>query len=626
MSENEEGGKKDWKSLLLTEGIFHKALIDRLSHICGTSIICSSDASKKYVLYVMTVNLRSVENPSYIVAWKIACMLKIPLLILVLLDGSNARRLCFALEAVTEACLGFDSDEEVALVYIPRKNIKDYWTVACRASCVIFDEPFVHPYLSYVQGMERACHQNNQIPTVRVDGSTLAPPSTLKNKPPPKKAWKWNQQTTTLRKEQLSAIHFHKILLKTSVTSKQEPTFKNDEEERGNVIPASILNHLPLSWKQQLKSSKTTSVTTITLKRKLLFLWTSSQLREISNNNDPNHDWYHWISQQQNGVEVEDQVVDMSVPPSKQTRGTHTEGMNRWRSWLQLHSKLYAKNRNDIRIPNSVSRMSGYLNLGIVSIFTLMNDLSSSSGSKYHDKFLEEIVKWREYAYCHAYHHPTNYNQSTCLPVFAIEYYSKAISEVSFTWDINALIEGQTGESTWDAMQQYLISTGELHNNARMTWGKTVVHWGRSNKIHISTLISTLCLLNDTYALDGCSPPSYTGLLWCLGLGADLKQLSRNKLSSRYRYTSLDFHSAQQTLLNRNSLPNIANSTTQSLLHANSTVSAMWNCEQNDLESRENNDGGNQLKKSKMLSMSPPDLPQNKKMKTIDYYFLRPTG
>ena len=627
MSENGKDGKKDWKSLLLTEGIFHKALIDRLSHICGTSVTCSSGSTKRYVLYVMTVNLRSVDNPSYTVAWKIASMLQMPLLTLVLLDGSNSRRLCFALEAVTEACLDFESDEETFLVYIPRKNIKDYWTVACRASCVIFDEPFVLPYLSYVQGMERACHQNNQIPTVRVDGSTLAPPSTLKNKPPPKKAWKWNQQTATLRKQQLSAVHFHKILHKTPNTSKQEITFKNDEEGRVvKSIPSSILNHLPLSWKHQLKSNSTTSVTTMDTKQKILFLWTASQLREISNNNNPSHDWFLWISRQQNDLEVQDQVVDMSVPPCKQTRGTYTQGMSRWHSWIQQHSKLYAKHRNDIRMPNSVSRMSGYLNLGIVSIFSLMKDLSSSSKNKNHDKFLEEIVKWREHAYCHAYHHPTNYNQSTCLPAFAIQHYNKAISDNNFVWDVNALMEGQTGETTWDAMQQYLISTGELHNNARMTWGKTIVHWGRCNQIHISTLISTMCSLNDTYALDGCSPPSYSGLLWCLGLGADLKQLSRNKLSSCYRYTSFDFQHAQQTLLNRNSITNIVNSTAQSILDANSTVSTMWNLKQNDMKKNVNNkDDANQLKNSRTLSVSRLDLHQNKKIKTIDHFFLSPS-
>jgi hypothetical protein len=32
----------------------------------------------------------------------------------------------------------------------------------------------------------------------------------------------------------------------------------------------------------------------------------------------------------------------------------------------------------------------------------------------------------------------------------------------------------------WDAMQQQLAATGELHNNCRMTWGKAFLLWTAS--------------------------------------------------------------------------------------------------------------------------------------------------
>ena len=34
------------------------------------------------------------------------------------------------------------------------------------------------------------------------------------------------------------------------------------------------------------------------------------------------------------------------------------------------------------------------------------------------------------------------------------------------------LEEGATGDEFWDAAQQQLRNTGELHNNVRMTWGE----------------------------------------------------------------------------------------------------------------------------------------------------------
>ena len=35
------------------------------------------------------------------------------------------------------------------------------------------------------------------------------------------------------------------------------------------------------------------------------------------------------------------------------------------------------------------------------------------------------------------------------------------------------LDEGATGDEFWDAAQQQLRNTGELHNNVRMTWGES---------------------------------------------------------------------------------------------------------------------------------------------------------
>ena len=37
---------------------------------------------------------------------------------------------------------------------------------------------------------------------------------------------------------------------------------------------------------------------------------------------------------------------------------------------------------------------------------------------------------------------------------------------------------GTTGDPFWDAAQQQLRNTGELHNNVRMTWGELHAHAG----------------------------------------------------------------------------------------------------------------------------------------------------
>jgi hypothetical protein len=47
-----------------------------------------------------------------------------------------------------------------------------------------------------------------------------------------------------------------------------------------------------------------------------------------------------------------------------------------------------------------------------------------------------------------------------------------------------------------------------------MTWGKAIVEWAPSPEDALRWLVE----LNHRYALDGCDPSSYGGLLWCLGL------------------------------------------------------------------------------------------------------------
>lgn len=62
-----------------------------------------------------------------------------------------------------------------------------------------------------------------------------------------------------------------------------------------------------------------------------------------------------------------------------------------------------------------------------------------------------------------------------------------------------------------------------------MTWGKRIVAWAqappawgaahrRCHRSAAEAAVAWLSALNDTYALDGGSPPSYGGLLWCVGL------------------------------------------------------------------------------------------------------------
>merc|ERR1712137_1420108 len=85
---------------------------------------------------------------------------------------------------------------------------------------------------------------------------------------------------------------------------------------------------------------------------------------------------------------------------------------------------------------------------------------------------------------------------------------------------IKQLAAANSGDRGWDGMQRYLVETGELHNNARMGWGKAIARWAPNPQAAIDMLVE----LNNRFALDGFAPPSYGGLLGCLGLFEGPKQ------------------------------------------------------------------------------------------------------
>ena len=168
------------------------------------------------------------------------------------------------------------------------------------------------------------------------------------------------------------------------------------------------------------------------------------------------------------------------VLPCYQTNGSLPSATKRWNTFLQSHLPRYAKLRNQIQKPHSVSRMSCYLNWGIVSIFRLCHDLNtartSSSGTKPKcevatiDKYEEEIIKWREFSYAHVYANPDSYDSAFSVPAWASRYLQQQEREEQggTTSQLPLLEGGHTTNPTWNAMQQYLETTGELHNNARI--------------------------------------------------------------------------------------------------------------------------------------------------------------
>jgi photolyase PhrII len=203
--------------------------------------------------------------------------------------------------------------------------------------------------------------------------------------------------------------------------------------------------------------------------------------------------------------------IDHLVGPVPHTVGGSRAGYARWVAFRDAGLRSYHARRNDA-LDDGVSRLSPYLHYGHVSPFRIARE-ADTDGGRGAEKFLDELLVWREMSWAWAFHAKVH-DSLEALPPWAretLEAHACDPREVLHDWA--TLARGVTGDALWDAAQRSLLIHGELHNNVRMTWGKMLPLWTPDP----ATALARLLDLNHRYALDGRDPNSYGGLLWCLG-------------------------------------------------------------------------------------------------------------
>ncbi|MEM8836308.1 MAG: NAD(P)-binding protein [Planctomycetota bacterium] len=229
--------------------------------------------------------------------------------------------------------------------------------------------------------------------------------------------------------------------------------------------------------------------------------------------------------------------IDHSIPPVPQTPGGTDAGYQRWRAFVDLgHLARYDKRRNDPSDPEAVSGLSPYLHHGHVSPMRIGREANDIGGSGA-DKFLDELLVWRELSYNFCAHTPEQTLESLdALPDWARETLRehKDDRRPCYSWD---RLANRQVISWWRTPQQALRNHGAIHNNIRMTWGKMIAQWARSPEEALRIMID----INHRFALDGNNPNSYTGILWCLG-GFDRPFEPEQKVLGTVRPRSFEMH------------------------------------------------------------------------------------
>ncbi|MDG1549039.1 MAG: deoxyribodipyrimidine photo-lyase, partial [Candidatus Poseidoniaceae archaeon] len=205
--------------------------------------------------------------------------------------------------------------------------------------------------------------------------------------------------------------------------------------------------------------------------------------------------------------------IDPTILPIWSQRGGEIITLNKWQKFLDNNLSGYARRRNNAADPEGVSRLSAAFHYGFLSPMKVARE-AAAIGTKSADKYLDELLIFRE----HAWHHvasKSNPYSSVNLPHWALESWNNTAQDPRpVIVSSHELEYARSPNLLWNLCQKSLLRHGELHNNLRMTWGKSFPRW--TNSLEDSLSLSQK--YNDKYALDGRDPSSIAGVQWCHGL------------------------------------------------------------------------------------------------------------
>ena len=205
--------------------------------------------------------------------------------------------------------------------------------------------------------------------------------------------------------------------------------------------------------------------------------------------------------------------IDPTVYPVWNQKGGENAALEKWSEYLAKGIGGYARRRNNAADSAGVSRLSYAFHYGFLSPMKVARE-ASALGTKAADKYLDELLIFREHAWHHVYACNDPHSVQN-LPTWALDSWRETEDDVRpAIIPLHRLEYAESSNKLWNYCQKSLTRHGELHNNLRMTWGKAFPIW--TSDVETSILICQM--LNDKYALDGRDPSSIVGVQWCHGL------------------------------------------------------------------------------------------------------------
>ena len=208
---------------------------------------------------------------------------------------------------------------------------------------------------------------------------------------------------------------------------------------------------------------------------------------------------------------------DRTVAPVEGFHGGTKAALNRLHEFTTRRLATYDSDRNHPELAGT-SELSPYLHFGHIGPVTIALGVRAAVAKGHAtqdqaDKYLDELIGWRELSVLFVKHNPDTYDTWECAEPWAHKSLREhAHDKRRYTYTLQQLEKAETHDELWNAAQRQMVREGWMHNYMRMYWGKKILEWSPDP----AKAFEWAVLLNDKYELDGRDPNSYSGIAWAI--------------------------------------------------------------------------------------------------------------
>jgi deoxyribodipyrimidine photo-lyase len=209
-------------------------------------------------------------------------------------------------------------------------------------------------------------------------------------------------------------------------------------------------------------------------------------------------------------------ALDRSVGPVDTFSGGTHAALRRLKEFVDRELATYEQTRNHPETEGT-SRLSPYLHFGNIGPVTIALAVEEAvkrgkAQASAWDRFLEQLIGWRELAVLFVRHN-ANYDNWECAEPWARKTLLEHAGDPRpYRYSLKQLERAETHDELWNAAQRQMVETGWMHNYMRMYWGKKILEWAPDP----AKAFDWAVILNDKYELDGRDPNGYAGIAWAI--------------------------------------------------------------------------------------------------------------